>query len=53
MIKVEITESGEFIEIGTEVTEEEQPENFDERYEFPFMQPSSPIIPSWLFESDT
>ena len=53
MIKVEITESGEFIEIGTEVTEEEQPENFDERYVFPFMQPSSPIIPSWLFESDT
>ena len=52
MIQVEITESGELIEVGTEVTEEEQPENFEERYNYPLMRSLSPIIPSWLFESD-
>ena len=52
MVPVEITEYGEIIEIGTEVTEDFQPDDIQERQNLSYLRIFSPIIPTWLFEDD-
>ena len=51
VVEIEITESGEIIEIATEATEAFQEEDM-ELYDLPSIRPASTIIPPWLFGID-